>query len=192
MGIAIATRPDCLSEDILNLLSEINEKFFLWIELGLQIAKDNIAEVINRGYKTECYIEACKKLNERNIKFVTHLIVGLPFEEKKDLFETIDLINNVNSWGIKIHLLYILKNSQLERFYHEHNFKIYEREEYTTTVVELLERLNPKIVVHRLTGDAKKEDLFMPLWSADKRKVLNEIQKKLKLKDTYQGKEFLK
>lgn len=190
IGIAIATRPDCLDDEVLSLLSEINEKFFMWIELGLQTAKDNIAEIINRGYKTECYIQTCKKLNEKNIKFVTHMIVGLPYEEKQDLFDTVNLINKVKSWGIKIHLLYILKNSQLEKYYNEHQFKIYERDEYTTIVLELLERLNPEIVIHRLTGDAKKEDLFLPLWSADKRGVLNEIQRKLKLNDTYQGKEF--
>ncbi len=190
IGIAIATRPDCLDDEVLSLLSEINEKFFMWIELGLQTAKDNIAEIINRGYKTECYIQTCKKLNEKNIKFVTHMIVGLPYEEKQDLFDTVNLINKVKSWGIKIHLLYILKNSQLEKYYNEHQFKIYERDEYTTIVLELLKRLNPEIVIHRLTGDAKKEDLFLPLWSADKRGVLNEIQRKLKLNDTYQGKEF--
>lgn len=190
IGIAIATRPDCLDNEVLSLLSEINEKFFMWIELGLQTAKDNIAEIINRGYKTECYIQTCKKLNEKNIKFVTHMIAGLPYEEKQDLFDTVNLINKVKSWGIKIHLLYILKNSQLEKYYNEYPFKIYERDEYTTIVLELLERLNPEIVIHRLTGDAKKDDLFLPLWSADKRGVLNEIQRKLKLNDTYQGKEF--
>lgn len=190
IGIAIATRPDCLDDEVLSLLSEINEKFFMWIELGLQTAKDNIAEIINRGYKTECYIQTCKKLNEKNIKFVTHMIVGLPYEEKQDLFDTVNLINKVKSWGIKIHLLYILKNSRLEKYYNEHQFKIYERDEYTTIVLELLKRLNPEIVIHRLTGDAKKDDLFLPLWSADKRGVLNEIQRKLKLNDTYQGKEF--
>ncbi len=190
MGIAIATRPDCLNEEILNLLSEINEKFFLWIELGLQTAKDNIAEIINRGYKTKCYIDMAKKLNERNIKFVTHMIVGLPEETKNDLIETVNLINDVNSWGIKIHLLYVLKKSQLERYYNKNNFKVYERDEYTDIVVDLIGRLKPNIVIHRLTGDAKKEDLFLPLWSADKRGVLNEIQKKLKLRNIYQGKEW--
>ena len=190
IGIAIATRPDCLNEEIFNLLSEINEKFFLWIELGLQTAKNNIAEIINRGYKTECYIDVCKELNKRNIKFVTHMIVGLPEETKESLFDTVDLINKVNSWGIKIHLLYILKNSQLERYYKEHHFKVYEKDEYTDIVTELISRLKPSIVIHRLTGDAKKEDLFMPMWSTDKRGVLNDIQKKLKLRDIYQGKEY--
>lgn len=190
IGIAIATRPDCLNDEILNLLSEINEKFFLWIELGLQTAENNIAKIINRGYDTDCYINICKKLNEKNIKFVTHMIVGLPQETKENLFDTIDLINNVNSWGIKIHLLYILKNSRLEKYYKENPFKIYEKDEYTEIVTELIERLNPNIVIHRLTGDAKKDELFMPLWSADKRNVLNEIQKKLKIKNIFQGKEY--
>lgn len=190
IGIAIATRPDCLNEEILNLLLEINKKFFMWIELGLQTAKDNISDVINRGYKTEIYIRACEELYKRNIKFVTHMIVGLPYETKQDLLDTIDLINSVYSWGIKIHLLYILKNSRLEKYYNEHKFKIYEKNEYTDIIIELLERLNPEIVIHRLTGDAKKEDLFLPMWSADKRSVLNEIQKKLKNHNTYQGRDY--
>lgn len=190
IGIAIATRPDCLNEEILNLLSEINEKFFMWIELGLQTAKDNISDVINRGYKTEVYIRACEELYKRDIKFVTHMIVGLPYETKQDLFDTIDLINEVHSWGIKIHLLYILKNSRLEKYYNEHKFKVYEKNEYTDIIIELLERLNPEIVIHRLTGDAKKEDLFLPMWSTDKRSVLNEIQKKLKNHNTYQGRDY--
>ena len=190
MGIAIATRPDCLNDEVLNLLSEINNKFFLWIELGLQTAKNNTAEIINRGYKTSCYIEACEKLNSRNIKFVTHMIVGLPFETKEDIINTAQLINNVNSWGIKIHLLYILKNSPLEKYYNEYKFKVFEKDEYTDIVTEIISILNPNIVIHRLTGDAKKEDLFLPLWSADKRGVLNDIQKKLKSRNIYQGKEY--
>ena len=190
IGIAIATRPDCLNEEILNLLSEVNEKFFMWIELGLQTAKDNISDVINRGYKTEVYVRACEELYKRDIKFVTHMIVGLPYETKQDLLDTVDLINSVHSWGIKIHLLYILKNSRLEKYYNEHKFKIYEKNEYTDIIIELLERLNPEIIIHRLTGDAKKEDLFLPMWSADKRSVLNEIQKKLKNYNTYQGRDY--
>ncbi len=103
IGIAIATRPDCLSDDVINLLDEINKKYFLWVELGLQTANDSIGKIINRGYDTKVYINSCRILNEKNIKFVTHMIVGLPNEEKKDLYDTIDLINSVKSWGIKIH-----------------------------------------------------------------------------------------
>lgn len=190
IGIAIATRPDCLSDDVINLLDEINKKYFLWVELGLQTANDNIGKIINRGYDTKVYIDSCKILNEKNIKFVTHMIVGLPNEEKKDLYDTIDLINSVKSWGIKIHLLYILKNSKLLNYYQQNPFKIYEKDEYENTVIELLERLSPSIVVHRLTGDAKKDELFEPLWSLNKRGILNSIEKKLKSSKSYQGKFF--
>lgn len=190
IGIAIATRPDCLSDDVINLLDEINKKYFLWVELGLQTANDNIGKIINRGYDTKVYIDSCRILNEKNIKFVTHMIVGLPNEEKKDLYDTIDLINSVKSWGIKIHLLYILKNSKLLNYYQQNPFKIYEKDEYENTVIELLERLSPSIVVHRLTGDAKKDELFEPLWSLNKRGILNSIEKKLKSSKSYQGKFF--
>lgn len=190
IGIAIATRPDCLSDDVINLLEEINKKYFLWVELGLQTANNNIGKIINRGYDTKVYIDSCKILNEKNIKFVTHMIVGLPNEEKKDLYDTIDLINSVKSWGIKIHLLYILKNSKLLNYYQQNPFKIYEKDEYENTVIELLERLSPLIVVHRLTGDAKKDELFEPLWSLNKRSILNSIEKKLKSSKSYQGKFF--
>lgn len=190
IGIAIATRPDCLSDDVIDLLDEINKKYFLWVELGLQTANDNIGKIINRGYDTKVYIDSCKILNEKNIKFVTHMIVGLPNEEKKDLYDTIDLINSVKSWGIKIHLLYILKNSKLLNYYQQNPFKIYEKDEYENTVIELLERLSPSIVVHRLTGDAKKDELFEPLWSLNKRGILNSIEKKLKSSKSYQGKFF--
>ena len=190
IGIAIATRPDCLSDDVINLLDEINKKYFLWVELGLQTANDSIGKIINRGYDTKVYIDSCKILSEKNIKFVTHMIVGLPNEEKKDLYDTIDLINSVKSWGIKIHLLYILKNSKLLNYYQQNPFKIYEKDEYENTVIELLERLSPSIVVHRLTGDAKKDELFEPLWSLNKRGILNSIEKKLKSSKSYQGKFF--
>ena len=190
IGIAIATRPDCLSDDVINLLDEINKKYFLWVELGLQTANDNIGKIINRGYDTKVYIDSCRILNEKNIKFVTHMIVGLPNEEKKDLYDTIDLINSVKSWGIKIHLLYILKNSKLLNYYQQNPFKIYEKDEYENTVIELLERLSPLVVVHRLTGDAKKDELFEPLWSLNKRGILNSIEKKLKSSKSYQGKFF--
>lgn len=190
IGIAIATRPDCLSDDVINLLDEINKKYFLWVELGLQTANDSIGKIINRGYDTKVYIDSCRILNEKNIKFVTHMIVGLPNEEKKDLYDTIDLINSVKSWGIKIHLLYILKNSKLLNYYQQNPFKIYEKDEYENTVIELLERLSPSIVVHRLTGDAKKDELFEPLWSLNKRGILNSIEKKLKSSKSYQGKFF--
>lgn len=187
IGIAIATRPDCIGKEVLELLKKINEKYFLWVELGLQSVSDSIGEVINRGYNTCTYIETAKNLKKENIKFVTHMIVSLPTEEKEDLYNTVKLINSVDSWGIKIHMLYILKNSKLEVYYNKHPFKIYTEDEYVNTVISLLERLNKNIVVHRLTGDPKKEDLLLPTWSLNKRKVLNSIHKNMKLENTFQG-----
>ncbi|MFA6878664.1 MAG: TIGR01212 family radical SAM protein [Fusobacterium sp.] len=187
IGIAIATRPDCIGEDVLQLLKKINEKYFLWVELGLQSASDSIGEIINRGYNTYTYIETAKNLKKANIKFVTHMIVSLPNEKKEDLYNTIKLINSVDSWGIKIHMLYILKNSKLETYYNKHPFKIYTEDEYVETVISLIERLNKNIVIHRLTGDPKKEDLLLPTWSLNKRKVLNSMHKNMKLENTFQG-----
>ncbi len=189
VGIAIATRADCLSEEVLGLLSKFNEKTHLWIEIGLQTVNDKTAEIINRGYKTEIFTEKMKELNKRNIKVVTHVIIGLPNENKNDVFSTIDYINEQKTWGIKLHLLYILKNTGLFEYYKSNPFEIMEKEEYISLVTEIISRLDKEIVIHRLTGDAPWKDLYEPKWSTDKRGILNGINKLLKEKKIYQGKE---
>lgn len=189
VGLAIATRADCLSEEVLELLSEFNEKTHLWIEIGLQTVNDKTAEIINRGYKTEIFTEKMKELNKRNIKVVTHVIIGLPNENKNDVFRTIDYINEHKTWGIKLHLLYILKNTGLFEYYKSNPFEIMEKEEYISLVTEIISRLDKEIVIHRLTGDAPWKDLYEPKWSTDKRGILNGINKLLKEKKIYQGKE---
>ena len=189
VGIAIATRADCLSEEVLGLLSKFNEKTHLWIEIGLQTINDKTAEIINRGYKTEIFTEKMKELNKRNIKVVTHVIIGLPNENKNDVFSTIDYINEQKTWGIKLHLLYILKNTGLFEYYKSNPFEIMKKEEYISLVTEIISRLDKKIVIHRLTGDAPWKDLYEPKWSTDKRGILNGINKFLKEKKIYQGKE---
>ena len=189
VGIAIATRADCLSEEVLGLLSKFNEKTHLWIEIGLQTVNDKTAEIINRGYKTEIFTEKMKELNKRNIKVVTHVIIGLPNENKNDVFSTIDYINEQKTWGIKLHLLYILKNTGLFEYYKSNPFEIMKKEEYISLVTEIISRLDKKIVIHRLTGDAPWKDLYEPKWSTDKRGILNGINKFLKEKKIYQGKE---
>ena len=189
VGIAIATRADCLSEEVLGLLSKFNEKTHLWIEIGLQTINDKTAEIINRGYKTEIFTEKMKELNKRNIKVVTHVIIGLPNENKNDVFSTIDYINEQKTWGIKLHLLYILKNTGLFEYYKSNPFEIMKKEEYISLVTEIISRLDKKIVIHRLTGDAPWKDLYEPKWSTDKRGILNGINKLLKEKKIYQGKE---
>ncbi len=180
IGIAIATRPDCIDDDILTLLEEINQKYFLWVEFGLQTSNNEIAEVINRGFNFELYQNIALKFNKKNIKFVTHMIIGLPFENIESIFKTADDIIKSNSWGIKIHSLYILKNSPLSKLYENTPFWIPTLKEYCNIVTKILKRLPEKMVVHRLTGDGLKDEVFAPLWSLNKKVVLNTITKKLR------------
>lgn len=188
IGLAIATRPDCLEDDILQLLNKINKKTFLWIELGLQTINDKVAEYFNRAYKTEEYEKITERLNKLNIKFVTHIIIGLPKEEEKDYISTSLLAVKCKTWGIKVHIMYVVENTRLEKLYLRGEIKDISKEEYTDKIIEILENLPQNIVVHRLTGDGEKESLLAPLWTLKKMDVLNTIHKKLKQKNTYQGK----
>ena len=188
VGLAIATRPDCLGDDILELLAELNKKTFLWVELGLQTLNDDVAKYFNRAYETEIYKEASKKLNRLNIKFVTHIIIGLPKEENDDYLKTAIFAQNCGTWGIKLHLMYVVKNTPLEKLYLNGALKVNTKEEYVEKVVNVLENISSEIVVHRLTGDGDRETLVAPLWSIKKIDVLNSIHKELKRRNTYQGK----
>ena len=183
LGLAIGTRPDCIEDDTLELLKEINEKHFFWIELGLQTIDDKVAKIINRGYPLSTYIETSKKLKDSGIKFVTHMIVGLPTEEREDILNTAKCIVQSGAWGIKIHSLHIIKGTPLERLYNETNFKVFTLDEYVDIVVTILKLLPDKMVVHRVTGDGKKDEVVEPKWSLNKRKVLNEIEKELKKRE---------
>ena len=188
VGLAIATRPDCLEDDVLELLAELNKKTFLWVELGLQTLNDDVAKYFNRGYETEIYKEASEKLNRLNIKFVTHIIIGLPKEENDDYLKTAIFAQNCGTWGIKLHLMYVVKNTPLEKLYLNGDLKVNTKEEYVEKVVNVLENISSEIVVHRLTGDGDRETLVAPLWSIKKIDVLNSIHKELKRRNTYQGK----
>ena len=188
VGLAIATRPDCLEDDVLELLAELNKKTFLWVELGLQTLNDDVAKYFNRAYKTEIYKEASEKLNRLNIKFVTHIIIGLPKEEEDDYLKTAIFAQNCGTWGIKLHLMYVVKNTPLEKLYLNGGLKVNTKEEYVEKVVNVLENISSEIVVHRLTGDGDRETLVAPLWSIKKIDVLNSIHKELKRRNTYQGK----
>lgn len=188
VGIAIGTRADCLDLEVIELLRELNKRTLLWIEIGLQSSKDETAILINRGYKTELFEKKVKELQSYNIKIVAHVIIGLPFEEEKDILKTINLLNKLGVWGVKIHLMYILKNTKLHKLYLEKAFKLMSKDEYVSLVAEIIGRLSKDIVVHRLTGDAPWKDLFEPKWSTDKRGILNQITKELKEKNIYQGK----
>lgn len=189
-GLAIATRPDCISEQIVKLLSELNNRTFLWVELGLQSIHEKTANFIRRGYDLKQFEEAYEMLKCNNINMVIHLIVGLPTESKQQYLDTIKYISNKDIWGIKLHMLHILKNTDLAELYNSNNFKILTRDEYVNIVCDSLELLNPSTVIHRLTGDGKKSDLIEPLWTLDKLKVLSDIDKELKFRNSYQGKFF--
>ena len=188
VGLAIATRPDCLGDDVLELLAELNKKTFLWVELGLQTVNDDVAKYFNRAYETEIYKEASEKLNRLNIKFVTHIIIGLPKEEEDDYLKTAIFAQNCGTWGIKLHLMYVVKNTPLEKLYLNGDLKVNTKEEYVEKVVNVLENISSEVVVHRLTGDGDRETLVAPLWSIKKIDVLNSIHKELKRRNTYQGK----
>ena len=188
VGLAIATRPDCLGDDVLELLAELNKKTFLWVELGLQTVNDDVAKYFNRAYETGIYKEASEKLNKLNIKFVTHIIIGLPKEEEDDYLKTAIFAQNCGTWGIKLHLMYVVKNTPLEKLYLNGDLKVNTKEEYVEKVVNVLENISSEIVVHRLTGDGDRETLVAPLWSIKKIDVLNSIHKELKRRNTYQGK----
>jgi len=188
VGLAIATRPDCLEDDVLELLADLNKKTFLWVELGLQTLNDDVAKYFNRAYETEIYKEASEKLNKLNIKFVTHIIIGLPKEENDDYLKTAIFAQNCGTWGIKLHLMYVVKNTPLEKLYLNGALKVNTKEEYVEKVVNVLENISSEIVVHRLTGDGDRETLVAPLWSIKKIDVLNSIHKELKRRNTYQGK----
>lgn len=191
VAIAIATRPDCLEGDVLDLLEEISKRCYLWVELGLQTSNEDTAKVINRGYKLEVFEEAVKVLRERNIDVVVHTIFGLPGETKEDMINTIKYVSSKDIQGIKLHLLHLLKNTELENLYSRGNLSFMTREEYINLVCETISILPPNVVIHRLTGDAPRELLVEPKWSLNKWEILNDIDKTLKDKGIFQGCNYL-
>lgn len=187
VGLAIATRPDCLDEEILNLLSEINKKTYLWVELGLQTANDNIAKIINRGYELSVFEKALKELRSRDIDVVVHSILGLPGETKEDMLNTIEYLSHKDIQGIKIHLLHLMKETPLVNMYKKGELKFLTQEEYIDIVCESIAIIRSNIVIHRLTGDAPRNLLIGPKWSLKKWEVLNSIDRELINRNIYQG-----
>lgn len=188
IGLNIATRPDSISEECLDYLTELNKKTYLTIELGLQTTNEKTAKLINRCHTLECFESMVKKLRERNIDVVIHIINGLPYETKEDMLNTVKYLNTLDIQGIKIHMLSILKDTPLEKLYQQKKFKVLNKEEYIDIVIEQLELLRPEIVIHRITGDPKVEDLIEPNWLIKKFCVLNDIDKEMVRRQSYQGK----
>ena len=187
IGLSIATRPDSITEECLEYLEELNKKTYLTIELGLQSIHEKTNKLINRCHTLECFTNMVKKLREKNINVVVHIINGLPYETKEMMLETIKYINKLDIQGVKIHMLHIVKNTDLEKMYKETPFHVLTREEYVDIVCDQLELLRPEIVINRITGDPKKEDLIEPTWLLKKFCVLNEIDKELARRNTCQG-----
>ena len=181
-AISIGTRPDCLEDDMLDLLNELNKIKPVWIELGLQTIHEDSAKAFNRGYSLPVFNKAYMELKKRNIEVIVHVILGLPGETDKDMYETVRYLANLSPKldGIKLHLLHILKNTRLEREYREKPFKILSLDEYTEILINCLRILPESVVIHRMTGDGDKRLLVEPLWSADKKKVLNTINKAIR------------
>ena len=186
-GLSIATRADCLPEDVLDLLEELNDKTKLWVELGLQTSDDASAEFIHRGYPLSVFEKAVHDLAERNIPVIVHVILGLPGESRETILKTIDCVNRLPIQGIKLQLLHVLSDSDLAEIYEAGNYTPLTKEEYIALVGDCIARLREDIVIHRLTGDGDKNTLLAPLWSLRKRDVLNSLHKYLKENGIRQG-----
>lgn len=188
--LSIATRPDCLDKEVMELLVEINQIKPVWIELGLQTVHERTADYIRRGYPLSVYDEAICKLKKADIKVITHMIVGLPGESKEDMIETARYIAKTNTFGIKVQLLHVLEETDLLKDYEKGFFKALELEEYIDILFDILRVLPPNMVVHRITGDGPKKILRAPLWSGNKRMVLNTIRHEMKVCDLKQGSNY--
>lgn len=175
VAVSIATRPDCLGDDVISLLDEINKIKPLFVELGLQTIHEKSAEYIRRGYSLDVYDKAVENLKKIGVNVVVHIILGLPNETKEDMLETVKYVCTSGVDGIKLQLLHVLKNTDLEKEYLAGRFKVLEFEEYLDIIKACVDVIPENIVIHRLTGDGAKKDLIAPLWSADKKKVLNAI-----------------
>ena len=186
-GISIATRSDCLPEDVLDLLAELNQKTILWVELGLQTSDEESAKRIRRGYPLSVFEKAVHDLAERKIPVIVHVILGLPGENRETILNTIDCVNRLPVQGIKLQLLHVLSDSDLGKLYEAGNYTPLTKEEYIALVGDCIAHLREDIVIHRLTGDGDKNTLLAPLWSLRKRDVLNSLHKYLKENNIRQG-----
>ncbi|MBQ9071593.1 MAG: TIGR01212 family radical SAM protein [Bacilli bacterium] len=187
VGLNIATRPDSITEECLNYLEELSKRTYLTIELGLQTIHESTSKFINRCHTLECFEDMVKKLRERNINIVVHIINGLPYETKEMMIDTVKYLSNLDIQGIKIHMLSILKDTKLAEIYNDEKFKLITRDEYIDIVCDQLEYLREDIVVNRITGDPKISDLIEPDWLVKKVTILNDIDKEMARRNSYQG-----
>ena len=187
VALSVATRPDCLEPGVLELLSKLNKIKPVWIELGLQTINERTSEYIRRGYPLSVYDEAVKELKERGIEVITHVILGLPGETKEDMLSTVEHVCAAGSDGIKLQLLHILKNTDLEKEYEAGKVTVLSEDEYIDIIRDCVKIIPDNVVIHRLTGDGDKKLLIAPIWSADKKHVLNRIKKEVLLTGQHQN-----
>ena len=193
IGISIATRPDCINEDIVKLIKSYSDKYYVCVELGLQTVNESIEKIINRGYTTKQFIEAVDLLNKYEIDVITHIMCGLPGENKikgdipKEIKETVELINSLNIQGIKIHSTYVVENTKLNEMYQNNEYIPLELDEYLKDLTYIITHINPNIIIHRICADTPKDILVAPSWNVHKKWVLNGFEKILKEKNLYQG-----
>lgn len=192
VGLSIATRADCLSDDIVEYLCDLSKRTYLIVELGLQTIFDKTGELINRCHTYEDFLNGYKKLSDRGINVCIHLIVGLPGEDKEMILKSVKEVANLKPHAVKLHLLHILKGTRLAKMYENNEFKTLSREEYVDIIVDALEILPEETIIQRLTGDGAKDSLIAPLWSLKKFCVLNEIDKEMVRRNSYQGCKFKK
>lgn len=188
VGLAISTRPDCLTDEILAVLDELNRKTYLWLELGLQSVHDRTLEWINRGHDYACFLQALEKLRERNIRVCVHVILGLPCETSEDMLVTARTVGNLPVQGIKLHSLHILRGTPLAELYERERFSLMTAEQYISLVADILEILPENIIIHRLMGDGPARDVIAPDWTRKKWEVLNGIDKEMERRNSWQGK----
>lgn len=189
-GISIATRPDCLPEDIMTMLVHVRQDFpdkFIWIELGLQTIHEQTARFIRRGYPLAVYDDAVLRLKAAGFPVITHLILGLPGENPEMLLQTIEHMNRIGTWGVKLQLLHVLDGTDLGTLYQNGQYQPLDKDTYLEDVIACIARLSPEIVIHRVTGDGPSDLLLAPMWSRNKRDVLNTLHHRLKQQNVYQG-----
>ena len=187
IGLNIGTRCDAITDECLDYLEELNKRTYLVVELGLQTIHDETSRLINRCHNMNEFDDMVKELRKRHINVVVHIINGLPFETEEMMLDTVKHLNNLDIQGIKIHMLHIIKDTEMARLYKEEKFHILSKDEYIDIVIKQLELLNPKIVINRITSDPDKDNLLEPIWLLDKCQLLNDIDKEMKKRNTYQG-----
>lgn len=188
VGLAVATRPDCINEEIVQLLKSYTNRYSVWIELGLQSSNDETGSFLNRGYTSQQFTSAVKLLNESGIDVITHIMVGLPGETKKDLENTVNFINQHSIQGLKIHCTYVIKNTQLAELYQKGAYEPISLEDYLRSLSYIITHISPSVIIHRISGDAPKDLLLAPNWNLHKKWILNGFEKLLKEENLWQGK----